>query len=252
MPGCISNCQVLNIMKKYLFLIVIISLVFLRCSEDSNPIVNGEDSSLLIEGKVSNYGGYFDKVYTSCYPDSDSSLTVESEIKADGSFNLSIPIPLENHLYSYTPFDHVSVINGDSSIFIDSIYIVDSRLKYTRYDLFAERAGSITYSLPINLARITNPGEFAKAGDYFISYYYFNSQTKIQGYYRWRVVATDSSREIKTEFNINTKIGWNKVITKYKSENANTAIYEVTDIDDGQGEWIIGANDSFPNAVRRF
>lgn len=239
-------------MKRYLFLIVIISLVFLRCSEDSNPINNGNDGSLLVAGKVSNFSGNFNKVYTSCFPNSDSLLTVESEIEVDGSFNLSIPLPLENHLYSYTPLNYISVINGDSSIFIDSIYIVDSRLKYIRYDLFAQSTSSITYSLPINLAKVTNPGEFAKVGDYFISYYYFNSQTKIQGYYKWRVVIPDSSREIITEFNINTKIGWNKVITKFKSENANKAIYEVTDIDDEQGDWIIGANDSFSNAVRRF
>ncbi len=239
-------------MKNILFLIVIISIVFFRCSEESNPIKDGNDGSLLIAGKVSDFSGNFNKVYTSCFPNSDSLSTVESAIEVDGSFNLIIPIPSENHLHSYTPFNYTSVINGDSSIFIDSIYIVDNLLKYIRYDLFAQSNSGITYSLPINLATITNPSEFAKVGDYFISYYYFNSQTKIQGYYTWRVVIPDSSREIITEFNVNTKIGWNKVITKFKSDNANKAIYEVTDIDDEQGDWIIGANDSFSNVVRRF
>ncbi len=239
-------------MKIYLFFTVIISLVFIRCSADSNPIENEDHSSLFVTGKVYNFSGNFDKVYTSCFPNSDSLLKIESEIKNDGSFNFKIPVPSENYLYSYTPFNYILVINGDSSIFIDSVYIVDSQLKYIRYDLFAQSTSRITYALPINLAKITNPSEFAKVGDYFISYYYFNAQTIIQGYYKWRVVTPDSSREIITEYNINTKIGWNKVITKFESDNNKKAIYSVTDIEVEQGDWIIGAKDSFSNAVRRF
>lgn len=239
-------------MKKYLYIVVIISLHFLSCNKESNPIDNGNDNSLLIAGKVSNFNGNFNKVYTYSSPNAVPLITSDAEIKSDGSFNLTIPLPTESQLYSYTPFNYISVINGDSSIFIDSIHIVHSQLKYIRYNLFAQSTSNITYALPINLARLTNPGEYAKIGDYFISYYYFNSQTSIQGYSKWRVVTSDSARDIITEFNINTKIGWNKVITKFKSENSNKAIYEVTEIDTELGDWLIGASDSFSNAVRRF
>lgn len=238
-------------MKNLLYLFVFLLLTYTGCSKDLNPINNENDGSLVISGKINNFSGNFNKVYTNSYPYSDSINTINSEISTDGSFYLRIQLPSENKLSTYTPFNNILVINGDSSIFIDSINIVDSQLKYIRYDLYAQSSSRITYALPINLAKLSIHGEFAKVGDYFISYYYFNSQTRIQGYYKWRVVTSDSSREIITEFNINTKIGWNKVITKFKSEKANKAIYEVTDIDVEQGDWIIGASDSFSNAVWR-
>ncbi|NOZ45767.1 MAG: hypothetical protein GXO79_03195 [Chlorobi bacterium] len=239
-------------MKKYLFLTAIISLVFLRCGEDSNPIDNENDGSLLVAGKVSNFSGNFDRIYTSCFPFSDSLLKVESEIKTDGSFNLNIPVPSGNYLSNYSPVNRVSVINGDSIIYIDSIHIQDNNLKYIRYDLFAQSSTPITYSLEINLAEITNPSALAEVGNYYISYYYFNSNTKVEGYYKLKIVTADSSREFITEFNVNTKIGWNKLLTKFKSEVPNKSVYEVTDITTDQGNWIIGASGSFSNGVWKF
>lgn len=239
-------------MKKYLFFIVIISFVFIRCNEDSNPFENENDSSLFVSGKVNNFSGNFNKVYTSCFPNSDSMLTVEAEIKNDGSFNLNIPVPSENHLSSYTPVNRISVINGDSIIFIDSIQIENINLKYLRYDLFAQSSTPITYSLDISLAKITNPGELAKVDDYYISYYYFDSNTKVKGYYKLKIVTADSSREFITEFNVKTKIGWNKLLTRFKSESSNKSVYEVIDIQTEQGNWIIGATGSFSNSVYKF
>jgi hypothetical protein len=239
-------------MKKHLFLIVIISLVFFSCSEDSNPIINVYDGSLLIEGKVSNFSGNFNKIYTSCFPDSDSLLTTESEIMNDGSFSMKIPVPSENHISSYTPVNRISVINGDSIIFIDSIQIEDNNFKYIRYDLYAQSSAPITYSLDISMAKITNPGEFAKVDDYYVSYYYFNSNTKIKGYYKLKIISADSSREFITEFNVNTNVGWNKLLTLFKSETPNKSIYEVTEIPAEQGNWIIGVSGSFSNGVYKF
>jgi hypothetical protein len=239
-------------MKKYLFFILIISLVFIRCNEDSNPFENENDSSLFVSGKVNNFSGNFNKIYTSCFPNLDSLLTVGAEIKNDGSFNLNIPVPSENHLLSYTPINRISVINGDSIIFIDSIQIEDFNLKYLRYDLFAQSSTPITYSLDISLAKITNLGELAKVDDYYISYYYFDSNTKVKGYYKLKIVTADSSREFITELNVNTKIGWNKLLTRFKSETPNESVYEVTDIQTEQGNWIIGATGSFSNGVYKF
>lgn len=240
------------IMKKYLFLIVMSSIVFIQCNEESNPINDENDASLLVAGTVSNFSGNFDRIYTSCFPISDSLLKVESEIKTDGSFNFSIPVPSGNHLSHYSPINRVSLINGDSIIFIDSIQIEDINLKYIRYDLFAQSSTPVTYSLDISLAKITNPGELATVDDYYISYYYFNSITILKGYYKLKIVSTDSSREIITEFNANTKVGWNKLLTRFKSETPNKSIYEVTDIPTEQGNWIIGATGSFSNGVYKF
>jgi hypothetical protein len=238
-------------MKKYLFFIVVISLISIQCSEDTNPINIEDDGSLVVVGKINNFSGNFNKIYTTCFPKSDS-LQIESIIQSDGSFNIKIPTPLENQLLYYTRYSSVTVNNGDSTIFYDSTNIVDNNLKYIRYDLYAQSSSGITYSLPLNLAKLTMIGEYAKVGDYFISHYYFDTKTKIQGYYKWRVTANDTSYEAITNFNINTKIGWNMVITKFVSESNNKSFFEVTDINIEEGDWIIGAIHSFKNAERRF
>jgi hypothetical protein len=235
-------------LKIYFFFTIIISVIFLQCGENSIPIENENDGSLFIHGRVvSNYSSNFNKVYTSTFPNGDSLLKIESEIELDSSFNLKIPVPAENHLSSYTPVNHIQVINGDSIIVIDSIHFTDQNFKYIRYDLYVESSNGITYSLSINLAEFANPTGFAVVGDFYVSYYYFNSENSINGYYKMRIVTADSSREFITNFNINTKVGWNKVVTKFISEVPNKSIYEVTDILDDQGDWIIGARGRFSN-----
>jgi len=239
-------------MKKYLFLILIISFIFIQCNKESNPIDNANDGSLLILGSISNYNSNFNKIYASGFPYSDSSLKFETEINANGSFNLKIPVPSVNHLSSYTPFNWISIVYPNSTFLIDSIHIADSSLKYIRYDLFAQSSLPITYALEINLANITTSGELAEVGDFFISYYYFSSSTKIEGYHKLKIVTQDSTREFITEFNVNTKNGWNKLITKLKSKTANKSVYEVIDIANEQGNWLIGAIGSFLNSVWKF
>jgi hypothetical protein len=95
----------------------------------------------------------------------------------------------------------------------------------------------------LNLAKITTIGESAKVGDYYISYYYANSQTTIQGYYR--VVASSWSYESTIYYNINIKKGWNRIITRYVNGDAMKPIYVVNEIGADQGDWIIGAKDNF-------
>ena len=55
------------------------------------------------------------------------------------------------------------------------------------------------------------------------------------------MITTDSTRRFIAEFNVNTKIGWNKLITTYKSDIPNKSVYKVTDIIFDQDEWIISA-----------
>jgi len=238
-------------MKYFLYIVLVISFVFPGCKKESNPISFVNDNSLKIAGKISNYDGEAEIIY---YYDlsADSTTTFSSNIKSDGSFNFSIPVPSDSSLHFYTPFNYISVINGDSSIFIDSINIGNSKLKYHRYDLIAQSKSPIVYGISINQAKISNQGENAKIGDYFISYYYFNLQTTIQGYSKWRVVTSDSAREIITEFSINTKVGWNKIIYTYDSNSNNKTIFKVTNINVEMGDWIIGSSDSFTNGMRRF
>ena len=102
------------------------------------------------------------------------------------------------------------------------------------------------------MAKLTNPGELAKVDDYYISYYDFDSNTTVKGCYKLKMVTTDSSREFITKFNVNTKIGWNRLLTRFKSEIPNESSYEVTDIQTEQGNWIIGATGLFSNGVYKF
>jgi hypothetical protein len=238
-------------MKIYLYIILIVSLTLPGCKKESNPVDNGIDSSLKIAGKISNYNGESEILfYYNLFPDSTSTFTLD--IKSDGSFNLNIPVPSDSTLNFYTPFNYISVINGDSSIIVDSINIGNSKLKYHRYDLMAQNKNGIVYAISLNQAKLSAQGEYAKIGDYFISYYYFNLQTTIQGYSKWRIVTADSSRELITEFSINTKVGWNKIIYTYDSDSNNKTIFKVTNIDVEKGDWIIGASDAFTPAMRRF
>jgi hypothetical protein len=236
-------------MRNITYFVLLISLSFISCNKDSNPVDDDNDGSLIISGTINDYKGGYNKVYTFYHSTSDTLKIIDSEITLDGSFNLRIPPLSDNHLSSYLPTNRIFVVNGDSSIVIDSIHIADNNLKYVRCDLMAKSDGRVSFSLPLNLAKLNNPYQL---GDYFVSYYYFNSQTRIQGYHKWRVVTQNASREIITEFNINTKKGWNKVYTKYKSESYNKSIYEVSEITTDRGDWIIGASDAFSNALWKF
>jgi hypothetical protein len=236
-------------MKIQLFLIAVLSLSFLSCNKESNPVAVNNDGSLVLSGKVDDSN--FDKIFTESYSYSDSlSVRDSAEIKTDGSFNLIIPPPPENRLFRYKPYNHISVINSDTTFFIDSISIADSNFKYIKVGLSAQtrtdRHG-IQYSMSLNLAKITTIGEYTKVGDYYISYYYASSQTTIQGYYKWREVGSGLSRESITYYNINIKKGWNRIITRFVNDDAMKPIYVVNEISADQGDWIIGATSSFYN-----
>jgi hypothetical protein len=243
-------------MKIQLFLIVVLSLSFLSCNKESNPVYVNNDGSLVLSGMISGSNGVFDKIFTFSYAYPDSlSVRDSAEIKTDGSFNLIIPPPPENRLFRYKPYNHISVINSDTTFFIDSVSIADSNFKYIKVGLSAQTKATphlIQYSMPLNLAKITTIGEYAKVGDYFISYYYSSTQTTIQGYYKWRVVASGLSRESITYYNINIKKGWNKIITRYINDDDMKSIYVVNEISADEGDWIIGATSSFSNMAAWF
>jgi hypothetical protein len=234
-----------------LFLIAVISLYFISCNKESNSITSNIDGSLVLSGKFSDSN--FDKIFTFSYSISDSfSVHDSTEIKTDGSFNLIIPPPSENHLFPYKPYNHITVINNDTTFFIDSVRIADSNFKYIQYGLSVQARTDpqgIQYYMSLILAKITTIGEQAKVGDYYISYYYSNMQTTILGYYKWKASAPGVSYESITNYNINIKKGWNRIITRYTNNDGMNSIYEVNEISADQGDWIIGARSYFNNTT---
>ncbi len=233
-------------MKTSLFILLIFSFAFWGCKEKSNPVQENIDGTFVIAGKIENYSNNFTGIYSmGCNP-------IETEIKGDGSFTIKIPIPDDICLATHVPYNDVIVINGDTTYFIDSINISNKNVKYTRYDLYAKSSSKISYSLPLNLAKITNPSNFAAEGDYYISYYFFTESCVVKGYAEYRIVTSDSTKSIVTEYNINVTKGWNKVITKFIHQDIYKSVYEVTEIKVNQGSWIIGARDAFTNLSERF
>jgi hypothetical protein len=239
-----------DFMRIHLLIISVLSLTFLSCNKESNPVIvnsNPIEGSLVLSGKISDYNGVFDKIFSSSYSYSDSlSVRDSAEIKTDGSFNFIIPPPPENRLYSYKPHNQISVINSDTAFFIDSVRIADSNFKYMKVGLSAQTKAApphlIQYSMSLNLAKITTDGESGKVGDYIISYYYSNMQTTITGYFKFSEAGSGASLEIITYYNINIQKGWNKIITRYVNDDANKSIYVINEIGADQGDWIIGAN----------
>ena len=233
-------------MKNYLSLVLIILFSVLGCSENSNPIESVDEGSLKISGIISDFDGHFDKVYIS-FPSRSGTLSYfESDIKADGSFEITIAPPSDEQLIKYIPRSRVSVINNDTTFYIDSLRIADEELKYRKYSLSAHNPGSINhriaYSLPLVLGERKDSIGLPSVGDYIITYHYFNKQTKIEGYQKWKFVTSIRTSETITNYNINTKVGWNLVMTKFLSDENDKAIYEVTDVDTETGKWVIGTN----------
>jgi hypothetical protein len=238
-------------MIRIIRLLTVAALLLVGCEGDLNPIHPGEGDAIIIDGRISNFRGDFDTVYSSISSNSDPRSLSFSDIDSTGHFHLIIPPPTEDQLFKYTPWNFVSVSNGDSSIFIDSIAVADSDMRYARIDLKAVSSSRVRYVLSLNQAKLTTRGDYAKVGDYILSYYYFSSRTLIDGYYKCRVVAGSLSREVITEFHVHTNIGWNLVITRCKSDDLAKSVYEVAEQDIAQGEWLISADGSFSNAVRR-
>ena len=151
------------------YLIVILLLISNSCKHDSNPLESEAGNSLSISGTINSFNGNFQKVYSSSYPADIDSINAETIINADGSFRITIPTPEENLLSTYYPHNSVSLFNGDSIIYIDSLQFHDKQLKYNHYDLYAQSEDRINYALPLNLSKLTYPDELAKVGDYFIT-----------------------------------------------------------------------------------
>jgi hypothetical protein len=233
-------------MKNSFLLAWIVLFSVAACSESSNPVESIDEGSLRISGKISNFDGHFNKVYISLPPLSSTQSYFESEITTDGSFDITIAPPADEQLIKYIPRSRVSVINNDTTFYIDSLRIADEELKYRKYGLSAHNPGSInhriSYSLPLVLGERKDSIGLPTVGDYLITYHYFNRQTKIEGFQKWKIVTSNRTGETVTNFNINTKVGWNLVMTKFLSDENDKSIYEVTDVDAESGEWMIGTN----------
>jgi hypothetical protein len=227
-------------MKIFLYLGTFFILIFSGCGEKSNPIDPVDDGSLIISGKILNLNLTSEnKIYTLSFPNQDSSLRVETAVNLDSSFFLRIPVPSTDYLSHYTSYNRVSVINDDTIMIIDSIHIADSNMKYIRFHLYCQvKTPRLTYSL--ELVPQKNPSEPAKVGNYYITNYYFDTETTIQGYYKIKAIAAGSVNEIITEYNVNTKKGWNKLITKFETKETYKSIYTVSNYASEPVDWIFG------------
>jgi hypothetical protein len=239
-------------MKNCISLLFIFLFSVLGCSTTSNPIESTDDRALKIKGVITNHMDNFTKVYASYSPNTNPSQNIESEITADGSFELEIPEPDVSFLSDYIPQNKVFIMNGDSIISVDSIKINAGNLKYLRYSISAVSTPAISYTLPLNSAKISTIGEPPEIDNFIVSYYYFNTKTKIHGYYKWKFTTGDSCKEIITNFDINTKSGWNRILTRFEFSSSDKEIYTVKDIDEKSGDWIIGASDYFSKALYKF
>ncbi len=232
-------------MKNYLSLSLIILFLAVGCSKTTNPFESLGEGSLKITGIISNYDGDFKKVYFSLPPRSGVLSYFESEITPDGAFDITIAQPADVQLIKYISRSSTSVNNSDTTFYIDSLHIADDALKYSKYSLSAEHPRSfnnrITYSLPLVLGERVNSIGLPAVGDYVLTYYYFTTQTKIQGYRKWKIVSSTRTGEIISNFNINTKVGWNLIMTKVLSDENSKTTYEVTDVDTESGVWMIGS-----------
>jgi hypothetical protein len=235
-------------MKK-LSLFLLIAFTLSSCQEDVSPTDFGSLNSFWIHATLKEHDGSFTVVSGYTRPTHDSVAFIQSEIDSSGRIKLYVPTPPPHLLSSYTPLDTVMVYHGDSSLFIDDVTIHDSSLRYTRLELDVESIDPPAMGFPFNQGHLTTPHERAQVGDYYLSYYYFTSQTVIDGSFEWRVVLPDTSSRILTQYSIHTGVGWNLLMTRYSRDSANTSIYEVTNLRTEQGEWIIALRHSFPNIV---
>jgi hypothetical protein len=225
-------------MKTYLLLIVCLCLI--GCEDDSNPAAPSD--GLWISGAINEYrGGY---VTAKAY--SRVGVFIQSTIDSVGRFQIHVPAVPDSLLKRYIPWNYLDVQNGDTAIFVDSILIQDSTVRYFRLDLAAESDTPMVIGFPLNQARLTNaPPLWAQVGDYFIEYYYFDSPCLIDGYSRWRVVTSGDSREVTTSYNVSATSGWNLIMTQLVLDSSNISHYEVRELQSAQGKWLIGAPHSF-------
>jgi hypothetical protein len=216
-------------------------LTLFGCNKNYNPVIYRNDGPLVISGKITNDSANINSFYI--IKNGGLPVLFTIEIKPDSSFYINIPVPDQITLSKHH-FNSWFSLEGDYGF--DSIQIADTNLRYARFDMLTDTANYFNNAYLLNPGKINNLNGPVVTGDYYITYYYFNSHTQIQGYYKNVWLHDSYPSERITEYNIKTKIGWNIVMTKCKSIDSLKIVYEVTDISSSKENWIIRKSNCFP------